>query len=105
MMIWEEWASPSVHLCKTRVRTSTLQRATAQIRLPGRKLAKRREQPIHFFAGVVVHQANAQDAAVLFDAQALGEIQCVEISVPSENSALAKEGSNFRGMVVVQAER
>src|SRR5438552_5921656 len=69
------------------------------------KLCQSREQPVHFFAGVVMHEADSQDAAVLLDAEALGEIQCVEISVPGENSALAKEGRDFRRLVVTQAER
>src|SRR5258708_10703128 len=70
-----------------------------------RKLCQSREQPVHFFAGVVMHQADSQDTTVLLDAKALGEIQCVEISVPGENPARAKESSDFRRMVVPQAER
>src|SRR5229473_715046 len=73
--------------------------------LLGHIFTQRREQAVYFVGGVVMDEADAQDAAVLLDAEALGEIQRVEISVPGENAALAEKRCNFRGVVAAQPER
>src|SRR5437667_12283596 len=52
-----------------------------------------------------MNEADTQDAPKLLDTEALGEIQRVEISVPGEDSALAKKRGNFRWMMVAQPER
>ena len=54
-----------------------------------RKLAQGVEEAVDFFGGVVVHEADAQKAAVLLDAEAFGEIQRVVVSVPGEDAAVA----------------
>lgn len=63
------------------------------------------EQAVYFVCGVVVHEADAQDAAVLLDAKALGKIQGVEIAIPDEDAAVAEERGDFCWMVVSQPER
>ena len=42
---------------------------------------------------------------MLFHAEALGEIQGVEIPVPGKDAALAEKPRNFRWMVMAQPER
>ena len=68
------------------------------------ELAQRCQESFHFFSGVVVHQPNAQDAAFLLDAEPLGQIQGIEVSVPSENSAVAEKRRDFGWMVFTQPE-
>src|SRR5258708_29995506 len=50
-------------------------------------------------------ETDAQDAAVLLDAEAFGEIQRIEIAVPGEDPALAQKRGNFRWMVIAEPER
>ena len=57
-------------------------------RLP-RNFLQRRKQAIHFFEGVVVHQADAKKPAGFLDIEMLGEIQGVIVAVPGEEAAFA----------------
>ncbi len=50
------------------------------------------EQTIHFIHGVVVHEADTQEAARLFHVEALGEVESVVVSVPGEEAAVAEFG-------------
>src|SRR5260370_5749637 len=52
-----------------------------------------------------MHKPDSKDAAVLLDAEALGKIQRVEISVPDENAPLSQERRNLCGIVITKAER
>ncbi len=47
------------------------------------------QQAIHFFDGVVVDEADAEEAAGFFYVEALGEVQGVVVSVPGEEAAVA----------------
>src|SRR5262245_3203319 len=49
-------------------------------------------------------EAHAEDAAVLFDAKAFGEVEGIEVSVPGENAAIAQKGGEFGGRAFGQAE-
>src|SRR6476646_611015 len=69
------------------------------------ELAQCRQEPLHFFSGVVVHQTDAEHPALLFDSQAFCQIQCVKVSVPGENSAVTDKSCDFGGMVIAQPER
>src|SRR6266478_2549198 len=66
----------------------------------GSELPKRPEQTIHFVGGVVMHKADAQDTTKLLDAEPLGEIQRVEISVPGENPAVTQKLCYFRWVAI-----
>ena len=48
------------------------------------------EQPVHFVPGVVMHQSDAQQSAIRLNAQAFGEPESVEVSVPYKNPFLAQ---------------
>ena len=61
-----------------------------------REFLQCRKQAIHFFGGVVVDQADAQEAAFLFDAETFGEIERVVVAVPGEDAAVAEKCSRFR---------
>src|SRR5260370_88436 len=50
-------------------------------------------------------EADAEEAAELFDAEALAQVQRVVISVPGENAALTEKLRDFRGMVIADADR
>src|SRR5438876_318818 len=69
------------------------------------KVRQGRKQTVHFIGGVVMHEADTQDAPKLLNVEALGEIQRIEIPVPGENAALAKKRGNFRRMMIAQPER
>src|SRR6266536_5014295 len=87
-------------------------RSSALTRRPGRsRRARRREtrgllrsgaqftqHPLHFLFRVVVHKTDAEEAAVLLDAEALGEIESVVVSVPGEDAALAQFCCKLCGM-------
>ncbi len=47
-----------------------------------------------------MNQADAQEAAFGFDAEALGQVQRVVIAIPGEDAAIAEELRNFRGRVI-----
>src|SRR2546423_4875984 len=47
-----------------------------------------------------MHQANAQQPAALLDAEPLGQVQRVIVSVPRENPALAEKCSHFRRRIL-----
>ena len=63
------------------------------------------EKAVYFFGGIVVDDADAEDAAFLFDAETLGQIERVEISIPGENAAIAQELRDFCGIVVADSKR
>src|SRR5438876_7781177 len=69
------------------------------------KVRQGRKQTVHFIGGVVMHEADTQDAPKLLDVEALGEIQRIEIPVPGEYSALTEKRRDFRWMMVAQPER
>ena len=50
-------------------------------------------------------QADAQEAAIFFHVEALGEIEGVVVSVPGEEAALAQCGGEFERSVAVDANR
>src|SRR5271154_4895191 len=52
-----------------------------------------------------MHQADAQQAAAAFHAEALRKIHGVEIAIPSENATLAEERGDCRGMVITDTHR
>ncbi len=47
------------------------------------------QQAIHFLDGVIVHQADTQEAAGFLHVQALGEVHSVVVSVPGEEAAIS----------------
>src|SRR5260370_29068372 len=52
-----------------------------------------------------MHQADAQEAALLFHSEALAQVQRVIISVPGENAAVAQKFPNLRWIVVPNSNR
>src|SRR5258708_39676871 len=52
-----------------------------------------------------MHQADAEDATQFFDAETLGKIQSIEISVPSKDSALTKKSRGIGRRAFRQAKR
>ena len=51
-----------------------------------------------------MNEADAQEAAGGFDAEALGQIQRVVVAVPGEDAAFAEERGDFRGRVIGEAD-
>jgi hypothetical protein len=49
--------------------------------------------------GVVVHQADAEEAAGFFHVEMLGQVEGVVVSVPGEEAALAEFGGEFQRRV------
>ncbi len=62
------------------------------------------EEAVHFIGGVVVNEADAEEAAGLFDAEAFGEIEGVVVAVPGEDAAIAEECSGFKGRMIGKAD-
>src|SRR5271166_2607602 len=50
------------------------------------------EQAVDFFGGVVVDEADAQEASTLFHVEVLGEVESVIVAVPGEEAAVPKFG-------------
>src|ERR1700685_85907 len=63
------------------------------------------QQPLHFFRRVVMRQSNSQEAAVFFHVEVLGEVQRVVVSVPGEETTLAKLSSELQRRVSFDAHR
>src|SRR5215467_14760825 len=55
------------------------------------EFSQRSEQAVHFFRRVVVHQADAQDAALGLNAKTFGKVHGVKVAVPREDSAIAEK--------------
>src|ERR1051326_77510 len=70
-----------------------------------RKSVQGRKQALHFFGSVVMHEADAEDAAGFFDAQTFGQVQRVEVSVPGEDSAFTKKSCGIGGSAFGKTER
>ena len=49
-------------------------------------------------------EADAEEAAGLLDAEALGEIEGVVVAVPGEDAAVAQELCDFGGSVIREAD-
>src|SRR5260370_12059525 len=64
---------------------------------------QRAEKAVHLFGGVVMHQPDTQQAAVLFNAQPLGEIERVVVAVPCEDAAVAEELCHLERRVSCQS--
>ena len=47
-----------------------------------------------------MNEADAQEAAFGFDAEALGQVQRVVVAVPRKDAAIAEELRNFRWRVI-----
>jgi hypothetical protein len=69
-----------------------------------RNRCKLAEYPVHFLFGVVVDKADAQEAAILFDPEALSEIEGVVVAVPGEDAAFAESLREFRGMMALDPD-
>src|SRR6185369_9896387 len=67
------------------------------------KFAERGQEAVDFIRGVVVDQADAEEAAFVLDAEALGEIQGVVVAVPGEDAAIAQKFGDIGGMVIADA--
>ena len=53
------------------------------------KVCQRLQEAVYFVGGVVVDEADAEEAAGFFHVEMLGEIQSVIVSVPGEEAAVA----------------
>ena len=76
--------------------------------LPFNNLAKSGDQAINFLNGVVVHEADAEEASGFFHVEVLGDVDCIIVAVPGEKSALAKLGREFQwrmsGFTIIDAD-
>lgn len=61
--------------------------------------SERGQQTVDFFCGVVVDEADAEEAARFFHVEVLGEVEGVVVAVPSEESAVAEFGCEFERRV------
>src|SRR5262249_30390525 len=64
------------------------------------KVAKGGEEAVDFVGGVVVDQADAQEAAFGFDAETLGEVEGVVVAVAGEDGAVGEELGDFGGVMI-----
>jgi hypothetical protein len=78
--------------------------ATSPIALASSEFAEGGEQAVDFSGGVVMDEADAEDAAVLFDAETFGEIEGIKIAVPGEDAAMAEESGGIGGSPFGEAE-
>src|SRR6185503_16642426 len=63
------------------------------------------DHAVDFVRGVVMDQADAEKSAVSLDAEALCEVQCIVVAIPSENAAVAKFSGQVRGVMIFYADR
>src|SRR5690242_4669546 len=70
-----------------------------------RILGQSREQTLHLFHRVVMYQPDTQHAAFWLNSEPFGEIHGVEISVPGENAAIAKELCDLCGVMFAHTQR
>src|SRR5215472_16399209 len=68
-------------------------------------LPERRQQPVDFLRRVVMHQADAQEAAVLLHIQALAQVQREIISVPGKEPAVSEPGRQLERRVPRDSHR
>jgi len=73
----------------------------AQPVLTFHNLPQRREKAVDFFGGVVVDEADAEEAAGFFHVELLGEVQSVVVSVPGEETAVAEFGGEGEWSLVL----
>src|SRR5882762_11447559 len=79
-------------------------RGRGHAKLSRSEFAEGGEEAVDFFGGVVVHQSDAEHAALRFDAEAFAEIKRVIVAVPGEDAALAQAGGDGGGMVIANAQ-
>src|ERR1700675_3955403 len=73
--------------------------------LPRGEFAEGGEEAVDFLGSVVVHEADAEHAALGFDTEAFAEIEGVVVAVPGEDAAFAEECGDGGGMVIADAQR
>src|SRR5258708_36192301 len=61
------------------------------------------QQTVYFSRGVVMHEADAEETTAFLDAEALGQVQRVVISIPGEDAAVAEKLRDFRGVMIADA--
>src|SRR5437868_10557882 len=62
------------------------------------------QEPIHFLRGVVVCQADAQEAAALLHVKPFCEVEGVVISIPGKEAALAKLRRQLKRSIALNAD-
>jgi len=72
--------------------------------LPRGEFAEGGEEAVDFLGSVVVHEADAEHAALGFDTEAFAEIEGVVVAVPGEDAAFAEERGDGGGMVIADAQ-
>jgi hypothetical protein len=68
--------------------------------LPSDDLSQRGKQAIYFLLGVVVDEANAQEAAGFFHVESLGEVESVVVPVPGKEAAVAEFGGEGKWSLI-----
>ena len=63
--------------------------------VPDPQFVQRFQQQFDLFRCVVVHQTNAQHAAISFDTQALGQVDRVVVAVSAEDAAPSQRIGKF----------